>query len=66
MTDEILESRKYMAEAATRLLRAHGGVWGEHPTHPTQDWRYAVSNEDTRLGYWEWVASEIETDRGEI
>lgn len=27
----------------------------EDPEHPFIDWVYAVSNGDTRLGYWEWA-----------
>jgi hypothetical protein len=27
---------------------------------PLNDWRYEVSNDDTRLGYWEWVAKQRE------
>jgi hypothetical protein len=29
--------------------------WGEDKDFPLADWRYAVANDDTRLGYWEWV-----------
>ncbi len=32
------------------------GPWGEHPDHPVDDWKYEVANDDTRLGYWAWVA----------
>ena len=66
MSDDILEARKYTAEAATRLLRAYGGQWGEHPVHSVSGWRYAAANDDTRLGYWEWVCSEIEAEGGDI
>jgi hypothetical protein len=34
--------------------------WDEHPKYPLEDWKYEVVNEDTRLGYWEWVNSKIE------
>lgn len=31
-------------------------VWAEEaPDHPIEDWQYEVANDDTRLGYWEWV-----------
>ncbi len=30
--------------------------WGEDPEFPVADWQYEVSNGDTRMGYWEWVA----------
>ena len=36
----------------------YGGEWGEHPKYPSSDWKYEVSNGDTRLGYWEWVGSQ--------
>lgn len=45
---------------AQKLKETHGGMWGEHPEHPSSDWRYEADNGDTRLGYWEWVAARIE------
>jgi hypothetical protein len=45
------------AQEAENLAAAHGGIWGEHPDHPSSDWRAEVHNEDTRQGYWEWVAN---------
>ena len=41
-------------------LTAQHGVWGEHPTWPSQDWKYEVDNGDTRIGYWEWVVQQME------
>jgi len=29
--------------------------WSEDPDYPVEDWQYKVANNDTRLGYWEWV-----------
>lgn len=37
-------------------IRLHG-PWGEHPDHPLSLWKYEVANDDTRLGYWAWVAA---------
>ena len=34
--------------------------WGEHPEYPMSEWRDEVANGDTRRGYWDWVASQIE------
>jgi hypothetical protein len=43
-------------------LSAHfGGTWGEHPRHEVGDWASEVASEDTRLGYWEWVANRIDS-----
>ena len=36
--------------------------WWSDPDHPVADWQYAVANNDTRLGYWEWVAIMREAD----
>lgn len=34
--------------------------WGEHPRYPLRDWQYAVANGDTRCGYSEWVAGQLQ------
>ena len=44
----------------SRFCDAFGGIWGVHPDFPVSDWRYEVANDDTRLGYWEWVQAAIE------
>ncbi|MHD0294308.1 hypothetical protein [Rhodococcus qingshengii] len=36
------------------------GVWGEHPSHPARDWQHEVADGDTRLGYWAWVAAQLD------
>ncbi|WP_294131763.1 hypothetical protein [Sphingobium sp.] len=33
--------------------------WAEHPDHPVADWQAEVANDDTRLGYWDWVAARL-------
>jgi hypothetical protein len=47
---------------AIQLAEANGGHWGEHPEHTVSEWRWAVGNGDTRLGYWDWVLSLIAQD----
>lgn len=37
----------------------------EHPEWPRSDWQYEVSNGDTTLGYWEWVAGSVESDEAD-
>jgi hypothetical protein len=32
--------------------------WGEDEEYPVQDWRMEVANDDTRLGYWDWVDNQ--------
>lgn len=41
-----------------KLANQHGGPWADHPGHPLEDWKYQVTNGDTRMGYWEWVLNE--------
>lgn len=31
--------------------------WGEDSRFPRDDWSYEVQNNDTNLGYWDWVSS---------
>ncbi len=33
----------------------------EHPSYTKQDWRDDVANDDTSLGYWEWVLHNVES-----
>lgn len=33
------------------------GYWAEHPNHPIAGWKYEVANDDTRLGYQQWIAA---------
>lgn len=49
-------------EAESEKLKEKYGVWGEHPAYPVSDWQYEVGNDDTRLGYWPWVAHRIESE----
>ncbi len=38
---------------------------GEHPDHPKSDWRHEVIDNDTFLGYWDWLALRIEEAEAE-
>jgi len=29
--------------------------WAEDKTYTRADWHMSVANEDTQLGYWDWV-----------
>lgn len=39
------------------------GYWDSDPDYPLSDWKYEVANDDTRMGYHEWVAAKKEEDR---
>lgn len=34
------------------------GIWGECEDFPRQDWKCEVQNDDTNLGYWDWVVEK--------
>lgn len=38
-------------------------IWAEDPNHPVAQWQYEVENDDTRHGYWDWVASQEEQEQ---
>ncbi len=35
---------------------------GEHPDYPREEWRWEVGEENTLLGYWEWVVHMLESE----
>lgn len=37
-------------------------LWDEDPEYPRRDWAYEVQNNDTLLGYWEWVEHQRESE----
>ena len=44
------------------VLESH---WDVCSQYPPEDWRNEVANDDTRLGYREWVEHQIEMNMGE-
>jgi hypothetical protein len=50
-----------MTKTLDALMERFGGYWdGEHPEYTLADWRQLVAENDTRLGYWEWVLANVE------
>lgn len=35
-------------------------IWADDPEYPVSDWQLEVANDDTRLGYWQWVEAQRE------
>ena len=56
-----IEGKISLALEALDLAEHFGGTWGEHPQHEVGDWAMAIASEDTRLGYWEWVANRVDS-----
>lgn len=48
-----------MREEANKLAEKFG-LWVGHPDFKVCVWQYEVANNDTRLGYWDWVVAQIE------
>ena len=53
-----------MAYTAKRLQAKWGGMWGAHPVYRLYAWQQEVADNTTRLGYWEWVAAQIDPECG--
>ena len=62
VTDHFVNNVFDGCEDTTEALVAEFGHWGEHPDHSLVDWGNAAKADDTRLGYWQWVASNLESD----
>lgn len=47
--------------AQLEVQYSHGGAngGGEHPVFTRADWRHAVGDGETVIGYWAWLLSEI-------
>jgi hypothetical protein len=50
------------AMTAEEICEIYGGYWAECPQFSTVDWREAISADETRLGYWDWVKLQLEYD----
>jgi hypothetical protein len=37
-----------------------GEIYHEHPDYSREDWRQEVADDNTLLGYWEWVDHQLE------
>jgi hypothetical protein len=41
------------------------GHWGEYPRYPLHEWQYEVSEDYTRLGYWDWCVNKLNEEKGD-
>ena len=60
MVMELVQVRRYEHEAE-RPVEPRRSHWDEAAGHPVEDWRYEVTNDDTRLGYLAWVDAREES-----
>jgi hypothetical protein len=64
MADEAVALEAAINAARNFQPDPHAGkpedIWASDEQFPVEDWRYEVENDDTRRGYWDWVASQRE------
>lgn len=58
---EMIDLSKVAGSLNSLQLRKMYGEEG-HPDYLQYQWRLAIDREDTLLGYWEWVAHQLEED----
>lgn len=46
----------------TPELQQFDSYWDQHPDYPVEDWQSEVANGDTRLGYWDWLLCQMESE----
>jgi hypothetical protein len=49
-----------LLEHAREIMLAN--TWGSYFKYPRYDWQAEVVNDDTQLGYWDWVMHKIEKE----
>lgn len=64
--DKILDPMQD-AESALRIWVEEAPCFqsGEDPEYDKEAWRWAVGQQDTQLGYWDWVRHQKESDAGD-
>jgi hypothetical protein len=51
------------ADNVERQDEVPADVWSENPKYPRSDWKHEVAEDNTNLGYWEWVLHTEEADQ---
>ena len=41
-------------------------IWVEFPGYERDVWRKEVTEQNTQLGYWDWVSSQLKASEAEI
>jgi hypothetical protein len=55
----------YWQEASVTIDPMHSSHWHEDETWSVEDWQYEIANDDTRLGYADWVRWQKEMSEPE-
>jgi len=54
--------KKGLPAEVEKLYTSCDGYWNNHPKYSPEHWMNDVTDELTRLGYWEWVVEMIRTE----
>lgn len=52
--------KKLQGRYSKPLRETVDDLWSSHEQFPKEQWKAEVANDDTHLGYWEWVESQLE------
>lgn len=66
--DKLVEANQHLVSERDEALVRPGDELEsryvtEHPNYLRSDWAYEVENDDTQIGYWEWVYHRVESAR---
>jgi hypothetical protein len=59
-TEDVSEVAEEKLTAAELRERHGGSVWDDHPDFDRESWQAEAAVNDTCLGYWDWVQSQLE------
>lgn len=55
-------SKAQLIASIIKTNPGEGNLWGSDEKFPHVDWQSQVADNDTRLGYWDWVKTKRERD----
>ena len=55
-----LKIRIKFLEGQHEFISNHKNIWDENCIISRPDWKLAISNDDTQLGYWEYVQHRLD------
>lgn len=64
-SDGIDDGSKFETDVLIEQYGDERGSWGAHPLFPKDLWQHEVINDETVLGYWEWVGHQMEIEEGD-
>jgi hypothetical protein len=67
MPINVLHDTAAHTDQVQAIIEAHGGdLWRENTDFPVDDWRHEALANDTRVGYWEYVALKLNPEGADV